>query len=252
MHSQIRSLKAAWAFLTRVPVGGQPFSQEELRWAPAHFPLVGFGIGSILAAVFFLTRPVGPWGAACLTVAASLLLTGCFHEDGLADTADALGGGFTKERVLEILKDSRIGTFGGAALFVSLTVRVILLSELEAHASIALVTIESISRAPPVIVMARVAYATPTATARSRDIAGSGMPQALVASGWIAVLLAIMSALGALSVAGALGLVAVSVVIATALARYMVRRIGGITGDFLGAIQQIVLIGLWVAWAAAV
>src|SRR5206468_2954946 len=107
----LRGGRAAVTFLTRVPVGGFPFTAKEWRWCSAWFPLVGAGVGMGAAVVCWATQAAGPWVSAVLAIAASLLITGAFHEDGLADTADALGGSPVgdREKIFEILKDSRIG-----------------------------------------------------------------------------------------------------------------------------------------------
>ena len=135
----LRGVRAAATFLTRVPVGGFPYRDDDWRWASAHFPLIGAAVGAIGALVCWLALPVSPQVAGGLAVAATVLVTGGFHEDGLADSADALGGGFDRVRVLQILKDSRIGAFGGLAIALSILLRVALLAALAARAPIALV-----------------------------------------------------------------------------------------------------------------
>ncbi|HWL86801.1 MAG TPA: adenosylcobinamide-GDP ribazoletransferase, partial [Polyangiaceae bacterium] len=139
MKAWIRGVRAAVTVLTRLPVGGFPYSDAEWRWSAAYFPLVGGALGVVLGGVWLLSVRAGFVVAAVIAVAASLLLTGAMHEDGLADTADALGGAADRERVLAILKDSRIGAFGSAALTVALLLRVALLARLGASAPIALV-----------------------------------------------------------------------------------------------------------------
>src|SRR5262245_43674495 len=101
----IRGVRAAALFLTRIPLGGSKLRAEDWSWAPAHFPVVGAGIGIVLAGFWHAVTRVGPLPAAAVVVAISLLITGAFHEDGLADTADALGGSHDRERALLILKD---------------------------------------------------------------------------------------------------------------------------------------------------
>lgn len=120
----MRRLIAAFRFLTRLPIPGPETRTEDLSGAVGWFPVVGAFVGLATAGVFALalrlwTAPV----AAALAVAFGLLLTGGFHEDGFTDAADGLGGGWTKERVLEIMKDSRIGAYGAMALWCTLTLR---------------------------------------------------------------------------------------------------------------------------------
>ena len=127
----LRGFRCAIIFLTRVPVGGDGYQDADWRWSTAWFPAVGALIGMILGGVWWVCTPaLTPWVIAGLILSISLLLTGGFHEDGLADTADGLGGGYTTDRVLTILKDSRVGAFGAMALFCALILRVSLWVEL--------------------------------------------------------------------------------------------------------------------------
>lgn len=108
-----------------------------LRASAAHFPAVGWVVGGLTAAVFAVwtivlpPQPASAWLAAVLSTSFSVVLTGAFHEDGLADTADGLGGGLTRERALDIMKDSRIGTYGAIALMLALGTKLGLLVLLE-------------------------------------------------------------------------------------------------------------------------
>ncbi len=246
----LRSIRAAVGFLTRIPVGGDPFSRDELRWAPAHFPLVGAAVGSVVGLIYVATLPWGSVVAAMLAVVGSLVLTGAFHEDGLADSADALGGGYSKEKVLEILKDSRLGTFGTVALVMSLSLRVVLLARHQSEALGVLIVIESLSRVPPVVVLTLIPYATRPEASKSRDLTDSGIEVALVACGWALLVVSGAIAAGVVRTAGVFGLAVVSITVTLALTRYMIGRVGGITGDFLGAIQQLVALALWLSWGA--
>ena len=173
MRSALRGARAAFAFLTRIPVGGYPYANAEWGWAPAYFPLVGLVLGVLLAGLHRLLWPLGSLADAAFVVAASLLLTGALHEDGLADTSDALGGAWDRERVLEILKDSRVGTFGACALLVSIVVRVVLLARLGRDARWALVLVGCAARVGPVWQMVALPYVTRIA-AKSREVVGAG------------------------------------------------------------------------------
>ena len=125
------SLRWAWAFLTRLPGGAHPETDRDLGRSVPWFPLVGVVIGGLSGAVYWaLHGPIGALLAAVLAVAAGVIATGGFHEDGLADTADALGGA-NRERRLEIMKDSRAGVFGVLALVLSTLVRVFAVSRLD-------------------------------------------------------------------------------------------------------------------------
>lgn len=248
----LRGLRAACTFLTRVPVGGFPYSDAEWRWAAGWFPAVGLLIGCACAAVHAALLPAGPWPAAAASVSAGLLLTGAFHEDGLADTADALGGAYTRERLLEILKDSRVGSFGAAALTMALLLRVACLAALGPAAPAAIVIVHACSRVPPLWLMRALPYVTRDAAARSRLVARPGDAQVLLATGTGALVLLAAVALDLLRGDQAIALALVGVGAAIVGGWRFVARAGGITGDFLGATQQVVeglglLALLWVA-----
>lgn len=230
----VRGLRAAFVFLTRIPVGGFPYSKDDWRWSSAYFTLVGACVGAVMVGVMLATAPLGPWPSALLAVCASLLITGGFHEDGLADTADALGGGYDRERVLEILKDSRIGTFGAAALVVSIGLRVALMAQLGDHLWV-LVFVQSASRLPPIWIMVFLPYATPR-NARSRDVARADGYQGVMAAVWPSLVASYVIADP--FVAGVCAVL--SGVLGVYLGWRFYARVGGVTGDFLGATQQIV------------
>src|SRR5580700_4506557 len=120
-------LKASIAFLTRLPLAGAtPATGADIARAAWAFPLAGVLVALIGAVIYAAAHKIGspPWVAAALAVAATLAVTGCLHEDGLADTADGFGGGDTRERKLDIMRDSRIGTYGVCALTLSILLRV--------------------------------------------------------------------------------------------------------------------------------
>jgi len=131
----MRHLVASFRFLTRLPVPGPETRTEDLAGAVGWFPAVGAFVGLATAGVFTLALRLWPAPvAAVLAVAFGLLLTGGFHEDGLTDATDGLGGGWTRDRVLEIMKDSRIGAYGAMALWCALSLRWAALVSLETRA----------------------------------------------------------------------------------------------------------------------
>jgi len=246
-----RGVRAAFTFLTRIPVGGFPYADADWRWSSAHFPLVGAVVGAIMAAVHELAAPAGAAPAAVLAVIAGLLVTGGFHEDGLADTADALGGGHDRARILDILKDSRIGAFGGLALASSLLLRAALIAELGALAAAAVIVAQCVSRAPPVWLLATQPYLTDEAHRKSGSVARSGPAQAAVATGWAAIAVVALVAARWLGATQALVAVGAATVAGVACGVYFRRRVGGVTGDFLGACQQVTEAAVLVAIACA-
>ncbi len=238
MPPVLRGARAAATFLTRVPVGGFPYAEADWRWASAWFPFVGAALGAAQAAVWLLVDRGGALVAASVTAALGLLLTGAFHEDGLADTADALGGALDRARIFEILKDSRIGAFGAAALIVVLVLRVALLARLDAAAPVALVLTQCLAH-PAHLADGRAAVCDPERLAQPPGGAG-GAPAG-------AARLALAGARarrgarrrGALTAAEAAGMLVAAAAAATICGLRFRARAGGLTGDFLGAAQQI-------------
>jgi adenosylcobinamide-GDP ribazoletransferase len=233
------AVRAAFVFFTRIPVGGFPYRPADWRWAAAHAPLVGLVLGGALGCLDVLLLPLGALSAAALVWAVALLLTGAFHEDGLADTSDALGGGYDVGKVLAILKDSRIGSFGGAALVVSIVGRTTLLAELGASSAWALPLAWCGARLGPVWLMSTMPYVTTDDASKSRQLTQGGLAQALVASAWFALAQTVAVGFGWLSVVRASALAAALLLVTLSTAyRYWVR-VRGITGDFMGATEQI-------------
>jgi adenosylcobinamide-GDP ribazoletransferase len=233
----LRGGRTAWTFLTRIPVGRYTHHDGDFRWASAWFPVVGALLGCGYACVWsWLAPAAGPTVAAILCVAAALVATGAFHEDGLADSADALGGAMDRERLFEILKDSRIGTFGAAALGIALLLRVALIVRLGENAAVALVVSEAVSRVAPVWLMGVLPYVTPK-RGQMKPVTQARAPQIVVATLFGAGVVAVAG----LSAAMALRLVAVLVAVTALCGWRFWRRAGGITGDFLGATQQVAL-----------
>jgi adenosylcobinamide-GDP ribazoletransferase len=234
----LRATRAAFVFLTRIPVGGFPYTDDEFRWAPAFFPVVGAVLGVALGGVDVGLQPLGGFAAAVGTLAVSLLATGAFHEDALADTSDALGGGFDREKILAILKDSRVGAFGAAAIGVSLLARTALIARLGAGAFLAIPFIGMAARALPVWQIATMTYVSSPAS-RSPGVTRARVPQAAVATAWVALAaagLVVTSRMSWERAASALG--AMTLVTILSGWRYA-RRLGGFTGDFLGATEQL-------------
>jgi adenosylcobinamide-GDP ribazoletransferase len=233
------SVRAAVGFLTRLPIGARPPGAEELRWSTASFPLVGALLGLLQALVFLAVQRAGPLPAAGCAVAVGLLLTGAFHEDGLADTADALGGAFDREKLFAILKDSRIGSYGGAALASVLLLRVSLVAALGSAAPLGLLVSQSLGRLPPVWLLGALPYVTSDQAARSKPVVQAGPGQLLVASLQGLLLLAALFALGRLGAAEAAALLGAGGLVALVCGRRFQLRAGGLTGDFLGATEQV-------------
>ena len=226
------SFRRAWAFLTRLPGGAHPGSDRELGRSVGWFPVVGAVIGALSGAVYWsLYGPLGALIAAVLAVASSAAATGAFHEDGLADTADALGGS-TRARRLEIMKDSRVGAFGVLALVLSTLVRVFAVSSLgPVDGLVALVVAHLVGRTAAIAIMGMVPAAGDTGLGHSYT---EHLPRA-----WTGLAVVASSAAAAsLGPAGAVALGA-SAASATVVGLVALRAFGGTTGDVLGAIEQV-------------
>lgn len=237
-------LLSAFALLTRLPLPNHRGTGAGSAWA---WPLVGAVLGACGAALASgaLWLGVTPGVTAVLVLALGAMLTGGLHEDGLSDTADGLFGGWTRDRRLEIMKDSRVGSYGVLALVLVTLARWSALTALLVYGDhwAALVATGAISRAPMALVMALMPNAR-----------GSGLSHATgrPAPGVAVVALGLATGL-ALAVLGwsALGPLVVAAGIMVVLSVVALRKIGGQTGDILGALQQLVEAGCLTALAAA-
>nr|MBL8412546.1 adenosylcobinamide-GDP ribazoletransferase [Dechloromonas sp.] len=237
IRREVERLLGAVRFFTRLPVPAWVgHSAEALSQSARYLPAVGLLVGGIgalvyLAATAFWPQPV----AVLLSMAATLLATGAFHEDGLSDTADGLGGGWDKARILAIMKDSRVGSYGVVALVLTLLGKFALLTALEpALLPLALLAGHAFSRFCATVLLATMDYARDDDSAKSRPLAGrmSAPSLAFAAVAGLGMLPFLPPAQGLLGIALA-GL-------ATGwLAAKFRRWLGGYTGDCLGAVQQV-------------
>ena len=227
------------AFYTRLPLACGLIEGSELARASWAAPLAGATVGLLGAATYWLARGLLPtWPAAALAVAATLMVTGCLHEDGLADVADALGGS-SREHKLDIMRDSRLGTYGASALVASIVLRIAALASLAtpASAAIALIVAHMAGRAaipgfmrliPPARGDGLSAGAGPAPRASATVAAAIGVLALTAGLPWRGALLALAAAGAALFV----------------MARLSIKHFGGQTGDVLGAVEQCVEIAV--------
>ena len=224
-------LRTGLAFCTRLPIAAPPNANlGEAVWT---FPLAGLLVGAVAALVYWLTSPLGSFVAATLGIAAATLLTGCLHEDGLADTADGFGGGATKARNLEIMHDSRSGAFGVTALILSFMLRAGAIASLAAPAPVAaaLIAAHMGARAVMPLFMSMLPQARLDGLSASIGTPQRGPVVIAVALGGFALVLCL--GLGA-------GLIAAALValVLLGLVRLAREQIGGQTGDVIGALEQ--------------
>jgi adenosylcobinamide-GDP ribazoletransferase len=251
--SFLRHFLLAVQFFTRIPVTGKlaawvGYSPAMLRASAAHFPAMGWIVGGASAGVFAAlcwalpAQDASIWVAAIFSTAFSVMLTGAFHEDGLADTADGLGGGFTRERALDIMKDSRIGTYGAIALMLAVLAKISLLVLLaQIHLQwvlVALIAGHVSSRYTPLWLIRCLAHVGDTPQSKSKPLADSISRTGLLVGGvwWLLAMgiCALVLPWQAL-LAGALA----AVLTALLMGWRLHKRLQGYTGDGLGATQQL-------------
>ena len=271
----IRHYLLAVQFFTRIPVTGRlaewvGYSPEMLRASAAHFPGIGVVIGGAAAAVFALLllflpdTTFTPLVAAALSTVATVWLTGGFHEDGLADVADGLGGSYDRERALEIMKDSRVGAFGAMALVLALLCKVALLALLGSvevmadaeetpafggwYVCAALWLGHVVSRTLPLVMIRLLPHVGDTATSKSKPLADQISAGGLgIAFLWCFSAFALASPVfDAINLTFACGL---SVLALLGLLRFFRRRLQGFTGDCLGTTQQVCEIAFYLGLA---
>jgi adenosylcobinamide-GDP ribazoletransferase len=230
----VNGFLGAVSFLTRVPTGTGARRPEELAGFVPWFPVVGAGVGLAVAAIYAGSRAfLPPLPAASLAVVAGIALTGAFHEDGLGDTADAFGGHHDRDATVRILKDPRLGTFGVLAVAASLLLRVGAVAALAPAAALAaLPAAHALSRAVAVATMTALPAAGDTGLGATYVLALSRRRALTGAAAGLALALALLGV-------AALWAAAAAALAAFLLGRLAVRRIGGVTGDVLGAIQQL-------------
>ncbi|MCB5190099.1 adenosylcobinamide-GDP ribazoletransferase [Methylobacillus arboreus] len=234
MSRQWRLFLLALGYFTRLPLPPiEHFEPAELNDAARYFPLVGVLVGLAGALVFCLSLQLLPLSVSIvLSMLATVWLTGVFHEDGLADTMDGLGGGWTREQALAIMKDSRIGSYGAIALLLALMLKFTSLSHIKIEIlPFVMVAAHAVSRLAAVLVIARQEYV------REEGKAKPLASKLSLTSLWVAIVLGLAPML-LLPVDQWPALLLVAVVWLW-FSRKLSRRLGGYTGDCLGAMQQL-------------
>jgi adenosylcobinamide-GDP ribazoletransferase len=228
----------ALRFFTRIPVpAGVPHSGAELNAAARYFPVIGLLVGLVGALVYGIAVYLWPTGLALLlSMATTVLLTGAFHEDGFADTCDGFGGGWSREQILDIMKDSRIGTYGSIGLGLLLAIKFMALEALDNAGLVipALLVGHTWSRLLATSYLADYQYVRDDERSKAKPLANklsgndlrfavaTALPLAFLVSFWqfLVVFLTLL-------------------IWRWCFGYYMTRRIGGYTGDCLGAAQQV-------------
>ncbi|OLF38530.1 cobalamin 5'-phosphate synthase [Psychrobacter sp. Cmf 22.2] len=254
-------LLVAMQFLTRLPV--PPFKNYNPQWlhqSSRHFPAVGLLVGLLCAGVFWLASVLfTPLVAAVLSTVFGIKLTGAFHEDGLADSCDGLGGGLTRERTLTIMKDSRLGTYGVLGLVSALLLKISLLAAMPLSVAIvALIIGHTASRLLCISLLALLPYGGEIEHAKAKPMAQQLTPlQGFFSSGWllmagVLVMVTFPNAIQQISIGQWLLALVLALVATDYMRRLLRRRLDGYTGDGLGATQQLSEVAIYAGLAATI
>lgn len=257
---EYRLLLVAIQFLTRLPV--PPFIHYNPQWlhqSSRHFPAVGLLVGLLCAGVFWLGSILfTPLVAAVISTVFGIRLTGGFHEDGLADSCDGLGGGLTRERTLTIMKDSRLGTYGVLGLVSALLLKVTLLASMPLSvAIIALIIGHTASRLLCISLLALLPYGGEIEHAKAKPMAQQLTPlQEVLSSGWL-ILAGVLVTIIFPNTMHQIGLnqwlltLLLALIATDYMRRLLYRRLEGYTGDGLGATQQVSEVAIYIGLAAS-
>ncbi len=238
------SLRAAVAFLTRIPVGGGALTAPELSRAALWFPVVGALVGAVAGGVRALAGTVlDPAPATVLALAAAVLLTGALHEDGLADAADAIGAHVPRERRLEILRDSRVGAYGALALVLAVVFALTVLAPLDDGDFLRAALVGHVVGRWSILPQSRLLPA-------ARPGGSGALVRAGDASLAVATAFTIAAALVAGRPAAGAAALGVAVVLTAAGVAVFRRTLGGATGDTFGALTKVVELGCYAALVA--
>jgi adenosylcobinamide-GDP ribazoletransferase len=246
-HQLIQAIKNQWRYLltaiqffTRIPVHIADFNADDLNKSTRYFPLIGIVVGSIGALAFVLLDNVLPLSlAVLLSMVATLMVTGGFHEDGLADATDGLGGGWKKEQVLKIMVDSRIGTYGALALVMALLIKhQALVEQSAAFIPSALIAGHALSRFCAVLVIVKQDYVKTDGKAKPLATKINRHELAIAALFGLAPLCLLLPYQWFALIPVAL--------IWHWFSHKINTRIGGYTGDCLGAMQQLTEVSFYI------
>lgn len=250
MKNETAQFILALQFLTRLPLGSSDhYTPERMAASVKYYPLVGVIIGVLSAASYWVAQFALPHALSVMAaVAIGLLFTGAFHEDGLADTFDGIGGGQSREDALVIMKDSRLGVYGTLALVMALGLKAGALISLPSQLVVgAFIAGHAASRFSAVLVIATSRYVRAEGTGKpvADGLSGRGLAIAGLMVIGLGLLWCWLSAPMAL-VWGGIGLAAGHIL----MRLFFERKLGGYTGDTLGAVQQASEIGFYLGLAA--
>ena len=231
-------LLTALRFLTRIPIGEYPKDEKRLGKSMAYFPIVGLILGGILILVNWgFSILLAPLVADALTIIALIVLTGALHIDGFIDTIDGLAGGKTKEEILKIMRDSRVGAFGIVGVVSLIMLKLVLLHEMPLEIKRgALLLFPVMGRWAMVVATSLSLYARKKGTGKA-FLDYCGRKELIIAS-----LITLIITGGFLKILG-LELFLFILALTLLLTRFISKRINGMTGDTLGAVNEIIEVG---------
>ncbi|MEM7130853.1 MAG: adenosylcobinamide-GDP ribazoletransferase [Chloroflexota bacterium] len=235
MKEQINLFFLALGFFSRIPMSAWvEYSPERQQRASRYIGLVGWLLGGLVVLTLFAAQSIFSTTISIwLAILVGLLLTGALHEDGLADLADAFGGGFTAEKKLAIMKDSRLGTYGAVAIVMALGGKFLLLSELSPIWP-ALLVAYPLSRAVAITFTFDMPYVSDSNQSKSQSFSNNqSMADLFILS------ISILPILSLLSLPSFVALLVTLLLFRFCFKRFLLRQIGGYTGDCLGAAQQL-------------
>jgi adenosylcobinamide-GDP ribazoletransferase len=234
----------ALSFYTRIPCPSN-LDYKQLAQATVFLPLIGWVVGGFIALTFLLANLLwSPVTALVIAFAVGVLVTGAFHEDGFADVCDGFGGGYGKERILVIMKDSQIGAYGAIGLILLFLLKISSVNDLpEIVIPWVLFSSQSVSRLAPLVLMYRYQYAR---AENSKSISAVYSPSLKELA--IATVMALLPM--SLLPLNCLWVIGILLPINLVLGNYFYRHIGGYTGDCLGASQQVTEVAYYLSLSA--
>ncbi|WP_346864218.1 adenosylcobinamide-GDP ribazoletransferase [uncultured Draconibacterium sp.] len=245
MKNELKIFLTALSFYTRLPVGTiEGWTEKMLNKSTRYFTTIGVLVGGIAAVVFLVLNNYLPVSIAVIgSMLATILLTGAFHEDGFADFCDGFGGGYTPQRILEIMKDSRIGTYGSIGLMAMLGTKFVTLIHIDPITiPWVLVAGHALSRVFPVLLIYTSKYARLDALSKTKPVGKADSLFSLVFAVFIGLVPLIYFNWHEIVIC-----VGLLVAISFFFRNYITRKLGGYTGDVLGALQQLCEVGFYLA-----
>lgn len=236
LKNEFTLFRFALMYYSRIPSGHLEYSETAQRESLRYFPAVGLIVAAIGGGIWSLSVDLlhlSSWLGAALTLTTMVVLTGGIHEDGLSDFCDGFGGGYTKERVLAIMKDSSTGVYGILALILNFMLKLFLLVEIiPEHVPALLLVAHASSRTLPLLMSYTCTYA------RTENIKSEHLKNRMSRTSLIVALVLGLLPLGVLSVWSIVGVLIGYSLLFLGFRALSIRRIGGYTGDVLGALQQ--------------